>query len=159
MRIVVAFFLSLLFAGASMAQAKSPSHADLEFDPALFAEQRRALEREIATSERYRGIMAADRRSVVEALDRMERNLSGISSISQLNTTQRMNVFNDQELINTLLTQAAADSRLVCTKETPVGTRLAKRVCKTVGERRIEREAAREVLRDSSRLPIRDTGG
>lgn len=147
--------LALAFASAP-ALASKPEHKDLTFDPVVFAEQRQALEREIATGERYRSIAQADRRQVLDALKRMQSHLEGKTSLSQLSANERMSVFNDQELINTLLTQAAADSRLVCTTETPVGTRLPKRTCKTVGERRLEREAARDTLQQGgARLPLR----
>jgi len=148
-------FLALACA-ASPALASKAEHKDLSFDPVVFTEQRQALEREIATGERYRSIAQSDRRQVLDALQRMQNNLQGKTSLSQLNEKERLSVFNDQELINNLLTQAAADSRLVCTSETPVGTRLPKRTCKTVGERRAEREAARDTLQQGgARLPLR----
>lgn len=138
------------------AQASKADHKDLAFDPVVFAQQRQALEREISTGERYRSIAPADRRQVMDALQRMQANLDGKASLSQLNEKERLAVFNDQELINSLLTQAAADSRLICTSETPVGTRLPKRTCKTVGERRLEREAARDTLQQGgARVPVR----
>lgn len=135
--------------------SSAPEHAQVEFDPAVFTQQKQALEHEIIAGERYRGIAPKDRERVLEALDRMESNLQGVRAIGELDERRRLAVFNDQEMINVLLTQAAEDSRVVCTRETPVGTRLATKVCKTVGERRRDRETAREALRDGSRLPLR----
>jgi hypothetical protein len=152
--LLVVFLLS--FAAVAAAQASNDGkHANLAFDPAVFAGQKQALEHEIVAGERYRGIAPKDRERVLEALDRMETNLQGVRSVGELDERRKLAVFNDQEMINVVLTQAAEDSRLVCTRETPVGTRLATKVCKTVGERRRDRETAREALRDGSRLPLR----
>ncbi len=155
MRFLVAVLFSSLSLVVSAQASSAPEHTAVAFDPAVFAEQKQALEHEIVAGERYRGIAPKDRERVLEALDRMEANLAGIRSVSELDERRRLAVFNDQELINVVLTQAAEDSRVVCTRETPVGTRLATKVCKTVGERRRDRESAREALRGGSRLPIR----
>ncbi len=151
----------LLLSVATLASAKSPRHENVTFDPKVFEEQRQALEQEIATGETYRSIAKADKQQVNEALERLSGLLAGITSVSQLNESQRLKVFNDQQLVNNLLTQAAADSRLVCTRETPVGTRLPIKTCKTVGERRREREVAQDALRDTfgSQMVDRSTGG
>jgi hypothetical protein len=152
---------ALLTIATTVSVAKTPRHDDVSFDPQAFAEQRDALESEIATGERYRSIAKADKERVYEALERLAKNLAEVTAVSQLSEAKRLSVFNDQQLINTLLTRAAADSRVVCTRETPVGTRLPIKTCKTVGERRLERENAQESLRDTfgSQMVDRSTGG
>lgn len=148
--------LLLLFSVAAF--AKDDVHRPVVFDPARFDEQKERLLDAITTGEVYRSISPSDEDKVRKALDRMSRNLDGVTSIDALDGERKMAVFNDQEIINTALTSAAEDSRVVCLRETPVGTRIGKRVCKTVAERRQEREAAQEALRQAHRTVLEPQG-
>lgn len=67
----------------------------------------------------------------------------GIQSMSQ---ERRVAVFNDQELVNGLLTRAREDSRLVCRREKTVGSNLPVSVCHTVAERRRQSDDSRDHL-------------
>jgi hypothetical protein len=55
-------------------------------------------------------------------------------------------VFNDQEVVNTLLTQARADSRLVCDRSRPTGSHRRQTKCQTVAERRRRMESDQDHL-------------
>jgi hypothetical protein len=146
--------LLLSFAAAGSAAASNSSHQTVSFDPQAFAEQRQELENEIRSGKRYAGIRAKDREQVLEALDRLERNLEGVSAVAQLDDVIKVQVFNDQELVNNLLTEAAEDSRMVCTRERAVGSHMATKVCKTVGQRRLEREQSKDVMRNTMRAKL-----
>ena len=65
-----------------------------------------------------------------------------------LNAQQKADVFNDQERINTLLTKALEDSRLVCRRERKVGSHRMITECMTVAERRQAYESAQKAMRD-----------
>ena len=56
---------------------------------------------------------------------------------------------NEQNQINQILSQAAADSRLVCRREAQIGSLRTTTQCKTVAERRRDAQEAQEALRRS----------
>jgi hypothetical protein len=66
-------------------------------------------------------------------------------------------VFNDQALINAILTQAGEDSRLVCTRERPVGSRRPITHCVTVAEKRRHREEVQNEMDKNFRSPQFDS--
>lgn len=141
----MAFVVLLLAAGVA-----SASGAGLDMGGKVgFDEQRTQLMADLADGETYAEISAEDRDKVVSALGRMQRML-GDRTPAALHPDDRAALMNEQELINNLLSQARKDSRLVCTRETPVGTRMPTTVCRTVAERRR--------LRDNSRGQFEQAG-
>lgn len=98
-------------------------------------------------TEDYAEITADDRRTVLDLLDRMEAEI-GDGGVDALREDRKVQVFNWQEQINTILAGAHADSRVVCRRERAVGTRFATTNCATVAERRKAREEAHGRLRD-----------
>ena len=147
--------LGLALAGGHAFAAKG--HEDVAFSPTAFAEQREAIERDLA-GDRYAEISRSDRAAVREALGRIGQALEGKDSLDLLAEEERVAVFNDQELVNTTLTRAADDSRLVCRREKKVGTHFKSNVCMTVAERRRAQESARERLLELERLEVRQGG-
>lgn len=84
----------------------------------------------------YQEITKEAEEEVLQALQRMVELTAGARSIHDLTADGRAQLLTDQELVNTRLTQAAEDSRLVCTRHQTVGTHLKKTNCMTVAERR-----------------------
>ncbi|MBD8524225.1 hypothetical protein [Pseudomarimonas arenosa] len=115
-------------------------------EPAKFAKQRQSIEAEIANGTRYREIDGEERKAVLSALERLGEQLSKVSAVTELHESDKVAVFNDQELVNSILSRAAADSRMVCRRETQTGSRIPTNVCKTVGQRRREQDAARQIM-------------
>lgn len=138
--------VGLMAISAATWAAPKQDESKVGFEPSTFADQRRALESEIATGERYREIVGEDREAVMAALDRMAANLANVQSLNELDAEAKLAVFNDQELINNILTRAAADSRLICKRETPTGSRMPTNICKSVAQRRREHDAARDMM-------------
>lgn len=94
-----------------------------------FAEQREKILVELADGESYAEIAQEDPAMVLAALGRMEQLLDAGGSAATVATVtpqQRLELLNDQALVNNVLTQAGEDSRMVCRREAPVGTRLAR---------------------------------
>lgn len=63
---------------------------------------------------------------------------------AQLPSDDRVELFNHQEQINTILTGARADSRMVCTRTQVTGSHRKQQVCMTVADRERRRERDRE---------------
>lgn len=132
---------ALLFAGPAMAnQGASIDVAG----KAGFAEQREQVLADLADGETYAEINPEDREQVVAALGRMQKLLGDSASPAALHPDQRTELLNEQERVNNILTQAGKDSRMVCNRERPVGTRLPTTVCRTVAERRRLQDASRQ---------------
>ena len=105
-----------------------------------FEAQRTAILEALGDGKTYSEISPDDRRRVTASLDRMSGLLQGVQNVDQLSETNRVAVFNEQETVNTVLTQAREDSRLVCSREKKVGSNRATNSCMTVAERRRARE-------------------
>lgn len=143
-----ALLLAALVVGAAVVPAFAADQPiDLQAQPPLeqFADVRKAL-----TSEDYAEITTADRRTVLDLLDRME-NLVGERSVDELSDEHRVRLFNWQDQANTILVGAAEDSRVVCRREKKVGTRFTTTHCETVAERRRVRDATQQQLREMPR--------
>ncbi len=141
--------LSVL-APAHAAERKQDAAASeqVEFNPANFDAQRKKILRDMET-DAYREISARDKTAVKEALERMAKRLDGVDSIEALEIQVRLDLFNDQELINEKLTSARADSRLICVREKKVGSHFATNHCMTA--------ASRQRLATDSQAAIRKT--
>ena len=144
-------FVTLTLA-AGMAFAKD-SRVDVT-SGVSFADQRDRIVADLAKGDAYAEISQEDRSTVLATLERMERTLDagGVAATAATVTPQqRLELLNDQELVNNILTQAGEDSKMVCRREAPVGTRLAKSQCLTVAARRRQREEAQRNLDAQSR--------
>lgn len=136
--IAKSFLFASLLALAGVAHAAStPS---VQIAPDKFADSRQSIEKALRDTERFSELTRSQREDLKAALDRMERLLSGVSSVDQLSEKDKVTLFNDQELINNTLSNAAEDSRLVCKREKKVGSNRAITQCMTVAERRRARD-------------------
>ncbi|WP_416056685.1 hypothetical protein [Stenotrophomonas maltophilia] len=107
-----------------------------------------AIEKQLGDGETYSELGAQERTRVREVLARLrgvgEKYADGVSMPESVRTQ----MFNDQEIVNTVLTQAREDSRLICRREKTTGTNRATTQCATVAERARQREAAdRDMIR------------
>ena len=143
---LVFFILLSLAASTASADAKKDAVA-LELNTS-FTQQKEQIERELGDGETYAEISSQDRATVREALNRIADTLERVGGVEGLNAQQKADVFNDQERINTLLTKALEDSRLVCRRERKVGSHRMITECMTVAERRQAYESAQKAMRD-----------
>lgn len=144
-----------LLAMSTMAQA-SISHAsagkpklELDVEKSAFAEQKQDLIVKLSDGKTYSEISSKDKGVVTAALDRMEVQINGAGGVEGLTMEQKVQVFNDQEVVNTILTQARKDSRLVCKRETTVSSRIPSTQCRTVAERKRAYEEGQNLIRDA----------
>lgn len=118
-----------------------------------FEQQRQEIEQKLADGKTYAEISPDDRATVRQALDRIQGHLAKAGSIEALGESDKAQVFNDQELINILLTRASEDSRVVCRREQKLGSHRQVTQCETVGERRRARERSVQDLQKAVRAP------
>lgn len=145
---MAAVLLLGLFAAPMVPAETTPASTpeSLKLEPAEFLASRDAIEKEIRASAVFRELDLAERKEVTRALDRMERVLTGIDSVEALDPPVRTQLFNDQELVNNLLTRAQSDDRVVCQRSKRVGSKLYSNTCLTVGDRRRSKESVQEEI-------------
>ena len=112
----------------------------LDVTATALQQQAAQIREDIALGVKYAEIKSEDRQAVLDALRRMESELAGVDSVEALSERAKVAVFNDQERINTILTQASADSQLVCRREVVTGSHRKQNICLTVAERARLRE-------------------
>ncbi|HYQ23870.1 hypothetical protein [Stenotrophomonas sp.] len=117
-----------------------------------FEQQRQTVLADL-NGDKYSEISPDNKSKVAEAMNRIQRHLEGASSIDRLPEPTRVEIFNDQSLINNILTQAAADSRLICKREKTIGSNFPQNNCLTVAERRRQKNTAQDDVTRMQQVP------
>lgn len=138
--------LGLLLASAGVFASDNTKGLDVG-SQAGFEAQASAIHKDLADGTTYSELSDAQRVDVNAALERIGTALSSHGGIAALPEAARLRVFNDQELVNTILTKGREDSRMMCDRETPIGSHRPHVICKTVAERRRDRERSQDALR------------
>ncbi|TDB32886.1 hypothetical protein TEP_04000 [Stenotrophomonas sp. TEPEL] len=133
--------LAILATGLALAASAQGKEPVLQPGKPLLA-QIEQIEKQLGDGETYSELSGADRSRVRETLSRLrgvgEQYANGVGMPESVQTQ----VFNDQEVVNVLLTQAREDSRLICRREKAIGSNRTTTQCSTVAERARQREAA-----------------
>lgn len=123
-------FALVLFPSIALAgEARVPLLPDVPFQV-----QQAKVRSELSAGEVYSEIAPAERDNVLAALDRLSV-VVGEGAVNALPAESKGAALRDQELINTALAKARADSRLVCTRERPMGSNRTTRQCMTAAQR------------------------
>ena len=125
-----------------------------KLDAEAFGTLREQIEAEFDTGGEFAEISDEARRQVRTLMDRMAETLSRVDDIDALRENDKIQLFNEQEQVNQLLTAARADSRIKCRRIKRVGTRLNTSVCHTIAEWRLQEEAARDAMLLKQRGPF-----
>ncbi|MDI9274631.1 hypothetical protein [Stenotrophomonas sp. PFBMAA-4] len=143
----------VLFSGLSLSIAASASKGAGEvFIPGKPLQQQiERIEIELSDGETYSELKLADRSRVREALVRMRAAVEQHPNRDSMPEQVRTDVFNDQQLVNTVLTQAREDSRLICQREKATGSNRATTQCSTVAERARQKERAQRDMSQAQR--------
>jgi len=107
-----------------------------------------AILNQLNNSETYAEITPENRSRALTLVSEIAAIIDRDGPIDAMPPQLRIDVFNRQEEVNQILAQAADDSRLVCRRERPTGSKLPVNKCLTVAERRKEREGGKQYLRD-----------
>jgi hypothetical protein len=152
MRMVTALIITGLLAISGGAIAGGNEGQFSVSDSVGFEAQVKTLQRDLADGKTYSELDQKQRSDVSAALDRIRSALGSHGGVvDSMPQETKLQVFNDQELVNTVLTKGREDSRLMCTRETPIGSHRSVTYCKTVAERRRDREQSQDALRSAQR--------
>jgi hypothetical protein len=110
------------------------------------AEQLQRIEIEMNDGETYAELRLEDRSRVRGALGRMRGVLDQYPDQKSLPEASKVELYNDQQIVNTVLTQAREDSRQICTREKTTGSHRATTQCKTVAQRERDKAAAQREM-------------
>ncbi len=158
MKTLCNYALAGLFLVATAAQASDSRPNLAASDYAGFQAQSQVIRRDLNEGKLYSELDQKQREEVTAALDRIDAALQSHGNAAALPEETKLRVFNDQELVNAILTKGREDSRLLCTRETPVGSHRPVNSCKTVAERRRERDRSQDTMRVLQRAPALPSG-
>ena len=100
----------------------------------------------VAGDDLFADIGERERQDLLARQDQLLRLIEGRQSFDQLNDRDQLELFNTLEWINGALNEAQ-DQRMICTRETRVGSHRSVKVCKTAAQRKREREDSQDKLR------------
>lgn len=111
-----------------------------------FHNQKATILQDLKDDTVYREISYHDAKIVRDALDRMTALLEGHGDVAEMSPDDQVRLFNEQDLVNTVLTMAENDSRTVCRRRGQLGTNFKTTTCETIKERRERQEADRRAI-------------
>lgn len=116
------------------------------------AEQMQRIDVEMNDGETYSELTLEDRSRVREALGRMRGVLDQYPDQATITDVAKTELYNDQQLVNTVLTKAREDSRQICTREKSTGSHRATTQCRTVAQRERDKTSAQRQLGTAQRV-------
>jgi len=140
--------MALLAAGGAWA-ASSEETVRLSADEPAAAQLER-VETALG-SDKYSEMTLEDKSAVQQAIGRIRMKMEGHARVDELNPQARTAVFNDQEVVNNLMTRGKEDSRMVCRRERVTGSNMQQSTCRTVAQRRRDTEDSRRLLDNQQR--------
>lgn len=132
-RLTLAAITATLLMASGMAQA-APKAEVFEAGKPL-SEQIQRIEIEMNDGETYSELRLEERSRVREALGRMRGTIEQYPNQGSIPEQAKAALFNDQQVVNTVLTRAREDSRLICRREKAIGSNMASTQCVTVAQR------------------------
>ncbi|NND44718.1 MAG: hypothetical protein HKN58_05305 [Xanthomonadales bacterium] len=146
--------LSLFFCAAT-AFAETTKLSEIE----AFEQERATILEDIDSGVIYSEISHKDANTVRDALKRISTALATVDNPRELDQEKLVVLYNDQNLVNTILTMAENDSRQVCRRRGRLGTNFKTTTCETVAERRQRQEADRLAIDKILKSDIRPVIG
>ena len=140
--------LGLLLAGVSLtATAADETPIPRKFKPNQFSQVVDTIEAEMTPGGLFGEVKPEDQDTVRKALARMSKMLEGHKAIAELTEEEKVQLINDQELVNALLLGNQKD-QVVCYRREVPGTHIHQNVCETNRDAAMRREESRKTIRD-----------
>lgn len=148
--------VSLLQAGAAYAYkdeaiVKAENKADFS---AVVA----AVHQQMATGGRYEFVATDERAKIDSNFSDMQSLFDKYGSLAQMPQSAKVQLFNEQEAINAILTRRDAN-RKICTSEAPMGSLISRMKCRTYREVEQNRRDAQQFMQRSNPVPQTKSGG
>ncbi len=154
LRIACSAVLLVSMAGAGVAQASSSPEKELNVEKPVQV-QLDKINRELRDGKTYAEIDLDERSRAQQALLRISNTVERYPDLNAMPQSERVALFNDQEVVNTILTKGREDSRVVCRREKVVGSNMPINQCMTVAERERRRNSDQSKFSQVIRSPSR----
>ena len=115
----------------------------LDVTKPTFAVQQQLIIKTINGDSKYSEMSQSERIAVQTALLEISGVFEDGKSIESLDSQAKQKVDFNQGEVNRMLEKAFRDSRMVCAKESPIGSNMIKRVCKTAAARARDNDITR----------------
>ncbi len=126
--------------GLATAYANPGQQVLVETDAAKIVAQQTQIAQDVRAGRgAYRDMAASERERLLQLQARVLGALEGRQRTTDLAAADQLAVFNDLEAISALVNKAE-DERMICERTRPIGSNRPVNICKTVAERREERE-------------------
>jgi hypothetical protein len=142
---------SLLLAAGTCCAAESRMQM---LDKQQFVAWDALIRADFAKPAHDQNLSPADEGTVKTTLAKMEGIWQKADAGHKLADGDLIELANDQQIVSTILDHAPPDSRIVCERLVPTGTRVALTLCRSIAQSRHDEEVARNALRYASQ-----TGG
>jgi len=139
-KLAFVLFLSAVIAFSTTAEASPPVDLDQ-----IRVQQQKIRADAIASKGRYANMPASKRDELLEKQNGLLQLIEGKTSESELNDKKKLELFNALEWIEAAINNAE-DERVICKTEKPTGSNRAQKVCRTVAQIRLEREASERAV-------------
>lgn len=144
-RKILALAATLLFATAVSADDAQQAQSVVIRDVAKFLDYQRDL-RDDVRSSKFKHMDESSKKELFAAQDEIFRLLQGRKSIEELDHEQQVELYNAQNLVAGILTDAELD-RPICKREKRVGSNMATTVCRTKREMNVHKDDIQRGLR------------
>jgi len=147
---------ALLLAGRALAGSGANHLLDVREAP---IKQVARIHQDLTDGTSYAEIGMEQKSQVQAALLRISSAFERYPDLGKMPAAEKVAVFNDQEAINTILTKAGEDSRVICRRETSIGSHMSSNNCMTVAERKRISDRHKRDLADAQRTGRALEGG
>jgi hypothetical protein len=110
---------------------------------------------EMREGGRYQYVKPSERSTIEQKLSEMESLFKQSDTVQGMNEQTKIALFNDQEVVNSILTQRDAD-RVICKREAPIGSHIPVTTCHTYGQEQDARKNSNKMMDTWSRTPCGD---
>ena len=145
--IAAAIAASIAFCGAAGAKESYHEKAFNADTAEKFNATAESVRKEMESGGRYQYVKPEERKKIDAALDDMTKLFAENGSVAAMNQDTKVKLFNDQEVVNSILQQRDGD-RVICKNEAPLGSHIPVTSCHTYAQEVEAREGARKQMAD-----------
>ena len=140
-----------IFCLFSLLMLSSPASSNENLDANAIRAQQAAIQADaMARTGRYKDMSDSNLQALRQHQELVAAMLGNVNMTTELSEVDQIAVFNELEAISAIINRAE-DERMVCERYRPVGTNRPTTVCRTVAQRRADKELAEQSLRRDSR--------
>jgi hypothetical protein len=156
-RVATALLTMMLLASASFSAMAGPAGdtpvlVDTRAD--LIREQQATIRQDLTAKRgRYKDMEPATAQRLISEQDKALRLLEGKTSSKELSRQDQVALFNALEAVSAIVNRAE-EERMVCERVRRTGSNVSETICKTVAQRRAERELAGSSLNRRNSLCV-----